>query len=223
MPFWHVHLSPGSPVAHLVHNQTDDDGGVWSGDIEIWRGAPAWTDHPELEHAVLGIMNLAVHADFIRHRWTFDIPDRYNDKWNCGDDREWMVLKATGGPSCWTLVLRFPKRTPQFVWTAVAEGFHAQLVGAAVPERSRVLAAAIASAEAPADAAFLERLDDGAGGVKPFPGGLGVSPPGDPGLPAGSEAWKPMPDRRKPAPLPPRRSRLSLAQRVAISHSQEAP
>lgn len=127
MPHWHVTLH--GPVLHLVHSQPDEElGRVGSWDITLWRGAPSWGSHPELEHAALGIPLPALHASFIRHPWRFDIPDTYAGRKNTGELREFMVL--TGGS--WTLVLQFPRQAPAEVFAAVARGFHAQLVDAPI-------------------------------------------------------------------------------------------
>lgn len=122
MPHWHVTLH--GPVLHLVHSQPDEElDRVGSWDITLWRGAPSWDSHPELEHAALGIPLPALHASFIRHPWRFDIPDTYVGRKNTGELREFMVL--TGGS--WTLVLQFPRQAPAEVFAAVARGFHATL------------------------------------------------------------------------------------------------
>lgn len=122
MPNWHAAIR--GATLHLVHSQSDEEldrPGAW--DIVLWRGAPSWDSHPELEHAALGVMLPGLHKSYIQHAWVFDIPDRYLGAKNIGDDREWMVLR--GGS--WTIVLRFPKYTPAAVYAAVAAGFHAQL------------------------------------------------------------------------------------------------
>lgn len=139
MPHWHVSFPEDAPkLVHLVHTTEDEDGPVWSGTIEIWRGAPSWRDKPELEHAMLGVINPAIHRDFIRHQWEFDLPDRYADRWNCGEMREFATLTATGGFFNWQLVLRFPAgfRTPDFVFRAIVAGFGATIkdVEPAAPE-----------------------------------------------------------------------------------------
>ncbi len=129
---WHVSFPAESPkLVHLLHDREDEDGPAWSGTIEIWRGAPSWRDKPELEHAMLGVINPVIHRDFIRHRWEFDLPDRYADRWNCGEQREFAVLTATGGDFNWQLVLRFPAgfRTPDFVFKAIVAGFGATIKG----------------------------------------------------------------------------------------------
>lgn len=122
MPNWHAAIR--GATLHLVHSQSDEEldrPGAW--DIVLWRGAPSWDSHPELEHAALGVMLPGLHKSYIQHAWVFDIPDRYLGAKNTGDDREWMVLR--GGS--WTIVLRFPRFAPPAVFAAVAAGFHAQL------------------------------------------------------------------------------------------------
>lgn len=132
MPNWHAAIR--GATLHLVHSQSDDEldrPGAW--EIVLWRGAPSWDSHPELEHAALGVMLPGLHKSYIQHAWVFDIPDRYLGAKNTGNEREWMVLR--GGS--WTIVLRFPKYTPAAVFAAVAAGFHALLAAeilARVPE-----------------------------------------------------------------------------------------
>lgn len=94
--------------------------------MEIWRGAPAADSHPELEHAFLALDNPAIHQAFIRHRWTWEVPDYYDGLANLGEDsRRYMILQANGAEINWTLVLRFQLRTPAFVWKAIASAFNA--------------------------------------------------------------------------------------------------
>lgn len=127
MPDWHVRLN--GPTARLAHTAEDDSGGIWSGDIELWRGAAAWDDQPEILHAILGIQTGGgyPHGRFILHTWTLDIPDRYEGLWNCGDDRRYVVLRASGGHRNWTLILKLPVRTPDFVLQAIQQAFHASV------------------------------------------------------------------------------------------------
>jgi hypothetical protein len=125
MPHWHATTSGRN--LHLVHTQPDEAGDVWSGVIEIWKGAPSWDSHPELQHAALGVADPLPHAEFIRHTWTYDLPDRWEGAWNCGDTREWMTLHGEGHLYGWDLVLRFPRLTPAFVFAAIARGFGAEL------------------------------------------------------------------------------------------------
>jgi hypothetical protein len=120
---WHVYF-PGGTLVSLKHIP-EGDGELWGGSVEIWRGSPSATDHPEIQHAFMRLQNLALHKDFIRHRWSWEIPDRWQDAPNFGESRRYMVLTATGGMVNWTLVLRFPPRTPQFVYAAVAAAFEA--------------------------------------------------------------------------------------------------
>jgi hypothetical protein len=129
---WSVYF-PGGNRVDLQHT-SDETGGLWGGPVEIWRGAPSATDHPEIEHAFLRLRNLALHKDFIRHSWSWEIPDYYQDLKNFGDDRRYMVLSATGGMLNWTLVLRFPPRTPQFIFAAVAAAFNATSKHVSPPE-----------------------------------------------------------------------------------------
>lgn len=120
---WHVYLE-GAAV-RLVHAAGDDEGPLWSGLVEIWRGAPGADSHPEIEHAFRAIEIREPHQDFIRHRWTWDIPDYYADAPNFGEHRRYLILQANGGALNWTLVLRLPPRAPRFVWTAICRGFNA--------------------------------------------------------------------------------------------------
>lgn len=127
MPNWHVVLR--GPTARLAHTAEDDTGGIWRGEIEVWRGAPSWEEHPEILHAILGVQTAGgyPHGRFILHTWTLDIPERYEGLWNCGDDRRYVVMRASGGFRNWTLVLKIPLRTPDFVLQALQAGFHASV------------------------------------------------------------------------------------------------
>lgn len=116
---------PGGNRVDLKHLPDEESDELWGGPVEIWRGAPSATDHPEIQHAFMRLQNLALHRDFIRHRWTWEIPDRWQDAANFGDFRRYMVLTATGGTTNWTLVLRLPPRAPQFVYAALAAAFNA--------------------------------------------------------------------------------------------------
>jgi hypothetical protein len=123
---WRVYLEgeQGRKSVRLFHD-AGDDGPLWSGLVEIWRGAPGADSHPEIEHAFRAIELPEPHQDFIRHRWTWDIPDLWADAPNFGENRRYLVLYATGGVLNWTLVLRLPPDTPRFVWTAICRGFNA--------------------------------------------------------------------------------------------------
>lgn len=122
---WQRVAFPGGNKIELVHLADDEIALLWMGTVEIWKGAPGPTSHPELEHAFLRLLNLALHQDFIRHAWTWELPDNWQGWDNTGDGRRYMVLTAKGGSQNWTLVLRFPPRAPQFVYAAVAGAFNA--------------------------------------------------------------------------------------------------
>lgn len=123
---WHVSFPPGSKTFHIVHER-DDDGPLWSGTVEIFRGSPAVDDHPEIEHAVRRIGNPALFEDFIRHRWTYSIPDAWGGRSNLGPDRAFLELQATGGVMNWTLLLKLPRNAPRFVWVRICRAFNASL------------------------------------------------------------------------------------------------
>jgi hypothetical protein len=125
---WYV--SSQGPVAVLAHAVADDEGPIWRGEVEIVRGAPSWDSHPELDHAIKGLMNASAHRDFVRHAWTYDLPDHYASQSNMGENRRYLLLTASGGALNWSLVLRLPRDTPQFVYAAICRGFHASLKGA---------------------------------------------------------------------------------------------
>lgn len=128
MPHWTVTLL-GNRV-HLAHWNADEEGPIWSGEVEIVRGAPAADSHPELLHAFLGIDNEAIHAGFIRHRWTISIPDTLAGRSNLGDGRrQFVILQARGAEINWRLELKLPLFTPLFVYRALARGFHATFEG----------------------------------------------------------------------------------------------
>lgn len=131
MTAWHVRLD--GDTAFVSHQQVDDEGGVWSGEVVIHRGAPSWESHPELHHGILALTMPAVHRDFIRHRWTWEVPDVWAGRVNTAEMREYMVLRATGGACNWVLVLRFPRRTEPFVFAAVARAFGAKPYAGPVP------------------------------------------------------------------------------------------
>jgi hypothetical protein len=121
---WHVTIRGN--VVLLSHGLADDDGPVWAGEVELWRGAPAFDDHPELEHAIRSIMNPIHRDEFVRHRWTYDIPDHWAGAPNFGPNhRRYLLLTASGGLINWSLTLRLPVGAPQFVWKAIAYGFKA--------------------------------------------------------------------------------------------------
>lgn len=123
MSHWHVAID--GRYVRLLHNQANDEGGVWSGTLELWRGAPDF-EHPELRHAILAITNPAVHREFVRHTWSYEIPDFWGGQPNFGPNRRFLVLRARGGMLNWTLVLALPPKTPRFVWKAIARGFNAK-------------------------------------------------------------------------------------------------
>lgn len=121
---WHVTIRGN--VVLLSHGLADEDGPVWAGEVELWRGAPAFDDHPELEHAVRAIMNPIHRDEFVRHKWTYDIPDHWAGASNFGPNhRRYLLLTASGGLINWKLTLKLPTGTPQFVWKALAYGFKA--------------------------------------------------------------------------------------------------
>lgn len=123
MPNWHVRVE--GRFIRLLHNQADEEGPVWSGTVEVWRGAPGADSHPELFHAFLSIANAAVHQEFVRHQWSYEIPDTWGGHPNYGQHRRFMILQARGGMLNWTLVLAFPLGAPQLAWRAVAKAFNA--------------------------------------------------------------------------------------------------
>jgi hypothetical protein len=127
---WHPTLA--GKAVHLLH-EADGEGPLWSGEVEIWRGTPSATDHPEIEHAFLGIGNPAIHRDFIRHRWTWEIPDWWEGYKNFGEGRRYLILRASGGVMNWTLCLKLPPLTPRFVYKAIARAFHAEPVPQKAP------------------------------------------------------------------------------------------
>lgn len=141
MPFWHSYLD-GRTVT-IVHSQPEEGQPVGRWDVEIHRGTPSATDHPEIEHAFMGIHNPEVHKDFIRHSWEWEIPDVHAGYRNSGAGRRYMILRASGGPMNWTLELKFPPLTPPYVFAAVARGFHARpkQIQAPAPARRRKRAA----------------------------------------------------------------------------------
>lgn len=120
---WHVYFEEAG--VRLVHAAGDAEGPLWSGIVEIWRGAPGALSHPEIEHAFRAIEIPEPHQDFIRHSWTWEIPDYYADAPNFGEQRRYLILQANGGMLNWTLVLRLPFNAPRFVWKAIARGFNA--------------------------------------------------------------------------------------------------
>jgi hypothetical protein len=115
-------------TAHLSHGIADEDGPIWVGEVELWRGAPDFEDHPEIRHALLSIMNTLVHQEFVRVPWTYDIPDVYAGAENFGSNRRRYLL-LFGGSLSWSLELRLPVGAPQFVWKAICHGFKATLKG----------------------------------------------------------------------------------------------
>lgn len=124
MSNWHVRFE-GSAI-RLLHNEADEDGGVWSGTVTIHRGAPSADSHPEIAHGFLCLTNPFVHREFVRHAWSYEIPDAWGGHPNTGSARRFMVLRATGGMLNWTLVLSFPFQCPRFVFRAIARAFGAQ-------------------------------------------------------------------------------------------------
>lgn len=123
---WHVTPHQGRATFHVLHEK-DDDGPLWSGVVEIFRGTPTVDDHPEITHGIFRIASPELFGEFIRHTWTYEIPDSWGGRSNLGRERQWLILYATGGPCCWTLTLRLPTRTPQFVWKRIAQAFNATL------------------------------------------------------------------------------------------------
>lgn len=123
MPHWHARRDGNT--LRISHIQPDDTGPVWAGDVLLWRGAPSWDSHRELQAGSHGIVNPTLNRDLLLHTWTWDLPPFWEGSWNGGDDRRYMTLSASGGAMNWRLVLRFPPRTPSFVFQAVAAGFGA--------------------------------------------------------------------------------------------------
>lgn len=129
---WHVTLRGN--VAYLSHGIADDDGPVWAGEVELWRGAPSFDSHPEIEHALRAIMSPIHRDEFVRHTWVYDIPDHWGGAVNAGPNhRRYLLLTASGGLINWSLTLRLPVGAPKFVWKAIAYGFKATLKGDTMP------------------------------------------------------------------------------------------
>lgn len=124
MPNWRVRFE--GRIVHLLH-VADGNGPLWSGPVEIVRGAPSAESHPELQHAFMALDNPAPHQDFIRHRWNYEIPDNYRGLSNLGDGRQYLILQASGGMLNWTLDLKLPLNAPRFVYKAICRAFHATL------------------------------------------------------------------------------------------------
>jgi hypothetical protein len=120
----HWSVRPDGLFVHLSHWQADEDGPIWSGTVEILRGAPGAGSHPELTHAFMAMDLPAPHQEFIRHKWTWEIPDYYRNLPNFGESRRYLILQASGGYLNWTLELCLPPLTPRFVWTAICRGFN---------------------------------------------------------------------------------------------------
>lgn len=127
MPHWHSRVD--GQTLRLSHIQPDETGDVWAGEVLLFRGAPSWESHPELLAAASRVSDPAVNRDLIRHAWAWDLPETWEGFWNCGDDRRYMTLSASGGSMNWRLVLCFPRHTPPHVFAAVAAGFAAELQG----------------------------------------------------------------------------------------------
>lgn len=124
MSNWRVRID--GRFVQLLH-PADDEGELWSGAVEIVRGAPAADSHPELEHAFLAMDLPAPHQAFIRHAWTYEIPETYRDLSNLGEQRRYLILRASGREVNWTLDLQLPHATPRFVYKAICRAFNATL------------------------------------------------------------------------------------------------
>lgn len=151
MPHWHSRVD--GQTLRLSHIQPDETGDVWAGEVLLWRGAPSWESHPELLAAASRVSDPAVNRDLIRHAWTWDLPETWEGFWNCGDDRRYMTLSASGGSMNWRLVLRFPRYTPPHVFAAVAAGFAAVLQGIPAPRPAAMLPTVDCNAAEPDPAA----------------------------------------------------------------------
>lgn len=126
---WRV-VARGTEIA-VSHVLEDEEGPLWSGVVELWRGAPSVESDPELFHGFMAIENPLVHQGFLLHVWNYDVPDYWGDQSNLGDEhRRYFTLRAVGS---WTLTLRLPIGTPQFVWRAIARGFKATLLPKETP------------------------------------------------------------------------------------------
>jgi hypothetical protein len=117
-----------------VPEDADDDGfratGTW--EVVIHRGAPAWESHPELRRGIVSVMTLGLFKDLMRP-WTWEIPAKYLGRSNEGELREFMLLR--GGSLNWTLALKFPRNTPDYVFERVALGFGATPYASPEPNR----------------------------------------------------------------------------------------
>jgi len=121
----------------VVYHPDEPSGSVWAGAVELHRGAPSPSSHPELTHAFLNIAGPdALHRKFIRHRWEADIPDRYEGLPNTGENRRYLTLTATGAEINWSLVLKLPPGAPRHVFHAIARAFHAAWKGDPVMKSS---------------------------------------------------------------------------------------
>ena len=115
----------GERLIRIVYHPETAEGKICAGEVELHRGAPSVTDHPELQHAFMSMDNPAVHAEFVRHRWTWELPNFYAGLPNYGDARRYLLLTASGGDLNWTLVLKVPPRTPNHVIARICSAFHA--------------------------------------------------------------------------------------------------
>lgn len=115
----------GERLIRIVYHPETAEGKIWAGEVELHRGAPSVTDHPELLHAFMSMDNPAVHAEFVRHRWTWELPNFYEGLPNYGPDRRYLLLTASGGDLNWSLVLKLPPRTPNHVIARICSAFHA--------------------------------------------------------------------------------------------------
>lgn len=95
---------------------------MWSGTVELFRGAPAWDYHPEIHHALKALQLPEAHHPHLAP-WKWQIPDYWQGFANVGDSRRYLLL--TGGRLNWTLVLKFSPGTPGHVYRALARAFNA--------------------------------------------------------------------------------------------------
>jgi len=127
---WTVHLD--GATARLIFVIGDDEANSSTGAVEVvlHRGAPDW-GHPELRRGIVSVMQPGLFRHLMRP-WTREIPAKYLERPNEGEQREFMLLR--GGSLNWTLVLKFPRFTPDFVFERVALGFGATPYEAPAPK-----------------------------------------------------------------------------------------
>lgn len=132
MSSWRAYLD--HQAVRIVYTPDQPGEEIWAGEVELHRGAPAVDSHPELRHAFLSIDTPELHGDFIRHQWTWSIPDTYEGLPNTGERRRYLMLDAHDAEMCWRLVLKLPTNTPIHVYARICAAFRAQPKENAMPK-----------------------------------------------------------------------------------------